>query len=358
MNILFLSHTYIGSNYVVGSHHLARELGLKGHRVLHVATPVSLLHIINPRSFIQRLKAGVWRAKKVYLGVDQLIPLTLLPVSALGTNTISSKLKGCIKAHMRSENIDKFDACFIDAPLLYTPQLKEFCIKVIYRPTDLYNEMGSASAIKEKEEKILTESDGLLATNSNILSYLQGNHKIEVPCDVIINGFDYNHFNNESRGYDRFGAVYVGAIDDRFDEDLLVDFEKKSGSNLALYSPEKPSTKELRKYHRGAIPYAEVPAILEKAKVLIMPFKDNAVNRSRSPMKLFEYAASGATIVMPSFMDSHGLKNVILYGNRSEFLPSVIEALFREPALEENSILSENSWEVKAMKLLEFLRKC
>jgi len=91
---------------------------------------------------------------------------------------------------------------------------------------------------------------------------------------------------------------------------------------------------------------------------LIMPFKDTAVNRARSPMKLFEYAASGAMIVMPSFMDSYGLKNIIKYKDETDFLCCVSRALCCMPVAESVDIFNANSWTVKTKELLRFARQC
>ena len=46
MKVLFLSHTFIGGDYFVGSHALHSEALLSGHHSLHISTPVSFFHNI------------------------------------------------------------------------------------------------------------------------------------------------------------------------------------------------------------------------------------------------------------------------------------------------------------------------
>ena len=41
MKIAFLSHTAMGGDFVVGSHHLATALAARGHDVLHMSAPVT-----------------------------------------------------------------------------------------------------------------------------------------------------------------------------------------------------------------------------------------------------------------------------------------------------------------------------
>jgi teichuronic acid biosynthesis glycosyltransferase TuaH len=42
--VVFISHTHAGGIFRVGSHHLARELSIRGYDVAHVSTPFSTAH--------------------------------------------------------------------------------------------------------------------------------------------------------------------------------------------------------------------------------------------------------------------------------------------------------------------------
>ena len=111
MKVLFLSHTFIGGNYFVGSHSLHNEALLTGHDSLHVSTPISFFHIFkyllkknDKMDFIKRIhksKAGI---------IDNAyIPRVLFPIQIkLSKYFLGKKLRNVLNSSYDKIFIDRF----------------------------------------------------------------------------------------------------------------------------------------------------------------------------------------------------------------------------------------------------------
>jgi hypothetical protein len=363
LNILFLSHTHIGSTYVVGSHQLAKQFGLLGHNVLHMPMPLSPFHIVKFKMMKERWSYGVGNKFKPYKNVVQIIPFAPLPLKS--TNSLYKKTvnkfiyKKHILKYMTELEINKFDLCLIDSPYLMYIVDESISDYTIYRPTDLYHKMENENSIKKLERDIVENVDGVICTNSDLVKYISSINVENKPVELIINGYEFSHFNqnldlNESVESDVI--TYIGSLDMRFDyESMLNLVEKYPNINLNIYSPDVPMNDNLKRYYKGLISYNDVPNVLAKSKVLIMPFINSKVNHSRSPMKLFEYASSGKNIVMPAYMNKFELNNIYQYNSPNEFIYAIFEAM-EKPCVQQNiSVLHSNSWENKAKQVIDFV---
>ena len=80
MKIAFLSHTAMGGNFVVGSHHLAAALAAHGHEVQHVSAPVTPAHMFAlGDGFVRARLARWWRGGETLAGVRDVVPFSPLP---------------------------------------------------------------------------------------------------------------------------------------------------------------------------------------------------------------------------------------------------------------------------------------
>jgi glycosyltransferase involved in cell wall biosynthesis len=113
----------------------------------------------------------------------------------------------------------------------------------------------------------------------------------------------------------------------------------------------------------GHVPPAEVPALLQRADVLVLPNPPGEVSmRYTSPLKLFEYLASGRPVVasdLPAFREVlDDSRNAVLFEAGSAFaLRSAIARLLAEPALAERigregfETARQFSWDRRAERL-------
>ncbi len=122
------------------------------------------------------------------------------------------------------------------------------------------------------------------------------------------NGVEFEHFAHAGPGPgdaphdppDHPGAVYVGALDDRFDWSWLSRLaEELAPLPLDLVGPRRPPPRPCRRtcVFRGAVDYLQLPQLLSRYRVALLPFLQTPENLGRSPMKLYEYLASGLVVV-------------------------------------------------------------
>ncbi|MFH5878530.1 glycosyltransferase [Arthrobacter sp. NA-172] len=283
--ILFVSHSADGGVFKVGSHHLAREMALTGANVAHVSTPWSLVHRILGRGDRIRRDLATDGPRVDEHGVVHACCRTLLP-SRLSPGAYLERL-------LLQIGFEEPDLVLIDQPLMDSRYLRSLGRTRIYRPTDLYT--GGAAAA---QRRLVRHAHGVVATSQPVLDRLPD--VPQQPRIVVRNGVEYARFASE-QNQQRSGAVYVGAIDGRFDWQAVVHFALASPAEpFTIIGPvvnPAPACLPPNVIVAGPVPYHEIPAVLAQAKVGLLPFTETELNAGRSPMKLFEYLAAGLFVV-------------------------------------------------------------
>ncbi|MEJ5945301.1 hypothetical protein WDZ17_08345 [Pseudokineococcus basanitobsidens] len=298
MRVLIVGHTAPGGVFTVGSHHLARELALQGHDVVHLSSPVSLVHLLRWRDPEVRRRVRLSRtAHEAAPGAAGLLPLTLLPLSvgplATGRLALRTALPS-LRRTLRSAGVDEVDVLLVDQPLAAGIESIVRARLVVYRSTDVV----AGTAKRRAEERLLRRADALVATSAAVLEILRA-RRPDLPHLVLDNGVDFSRF--EATGtQERRGSVYVGAIDERFDWEAVRDVaQERPDEPVDVYGPPTvpvpplPANVEVH----GQVAYDRTPSLLRRARVGLLPFASTPANRGRSPMKLFEYLASGLQVL-------------------------------------------------------------
>jgi glycosyltransferase involved in cell wall biosynthesis len=379
MKVLFASHTYMGGPYVVGSHHLAREMGRLGIQVLHVSTPITPGHAMSYKKQTSRERLKIWRhPDKREENVMNYVPFSLFHwrmvnriYRSTGTNWF---VKGTIFPTF-STLLDKYgfsevDLLLIDQPLFAGINQYVKAKKTIYRATDLNPEMMGDEIVAKAEEKIISHSDALIATSEPVLNSIR-RYNNELPALLMHNGVDYEHFN---RSYDEpqdlavltgQKAIYVGALDHRFDVGA-VTFLAQSLPRLQiiLIGPHSSElvdrTSSLPNIHvLGPRNYNDIPAYLQHSDVGLLPLSSHKANQGRSPMKLYEYAASGLPVVVRETVELQRRKEPFLYfyNIKDEFVQSTLDALHNKNDISKEQTrfyAKKQSWASKTRELLDF----
>jgi teichuronic acid biosynthesis glycosyltransferase TuaH len=188
------------------------------------------------------------------------------------------------------------DLMLVDQPLL------EYLIRpidphrVIYRPTDINLDPLTRAA----EDRIMRLASGVVATSGVVAGQLAARHPGQ-HFDVVENGVQTRHFIDAKRAWaDRRGVVYVGALDSRFDWPTVIALAGTVPTErfdifgpAATGHPELPANVRLS----GSVDYADLPAVLSRYRVGLLPLNDDPTNSGRSPMKLYEYLAAGLNVV-------------------------------------------------------------
>lgn len=376
LKIVFASHTYMGGPFVVGSHHLAKELSKQGHDIYHISTPISPFHLLKIRETENKT-----RFKRFFRGdktiqfnnhLQDILVWSMIPWQ-LSTKQFAKDGRnlslGGVKKTIRKNNIRDIDIVFIDQPSLIgieeiiKPKL------LIFRPTDLNEYMTGDEHIGKAEALLVQRADGIVATSMPVLEKAKEINRIpDKPFALIENGVEYEHFlyqpdNVKERTDSLIHIVYVGALDERFDfEAIRYIVDTMPNIKLTIIGPVGDRfKKQLYRHDRisylGAKDYSELPPYLHNADLAILPLSDHPSNNGRSPMKLYEFGAAGLHVIVRKTdeIKRRNLSFVHMYDDFRE-IPALIETIDLSPKEKRKTAkLSEPySWRSNAEKILNF----
>jgi glycosyltransferase involved in cell wall biosynthesis len=357
---------------------LANALAEKGHRVAHLSSPVSILHLARwwtDARARERLRSWLEGIQRTEAGAYEGVPFALLPgrvnlQSAFETNLMLKGMIPSLRTMLCRMGIEEVDVVFIDQPSYFNIQQYVPVKKVVYRPTDVYTVVHDLPAIDRVERKIIDGADGVVATSQPVLDHLQAAGGVGVPSRVIHNGVEYGHFQTEHDEPDEYASipeprtVYIGAIDQRFDWELIVrTAQARPDTQFVLIGRESPGTAigdgPENVHFLGVRPYSDLPGYLQHAHVGLLPANDHTSNEGRSPMKVYEYMAAGLEVVARKTeeLQRRSSSCVHLYESPEEFGTLVDEAVQatgddRERCREQ---ARSESWNEKADELMRFL---
>jgi glycosyltransferase involved in cell wall biosynthesis len=195
------------------------------------------------------------------------------------------------------------------------------------------------------EERIAKRVDLTVYTASGLLPHVKalGPRRSE----QMLNGVDLARFANATdepldiQSIPAPRAVYVGAIDDWFDFDLIAELSSMLGDvSFVLIGPDHVARKRLptrdNLHLLGARPTSTVPAYLQHADVGLIPFDvagyPDLVN-SVQPLKLFEYLASGLPVVAARWAELERLASpAALYNTSGEAAERIRKAIDEPPS--------------------------
>ncbi|MED4590146.1 glycosyltransferase [Priestia flexa] len=316
--IIFISHTFIGGPFVVGSHHLARTFSENGHQVIHISTPFTPLHYFKKNEVNRMKKERVGKVLQLNDNLIDYIPFTFSPPWSILKYLYGITNKNLFMS-LAKNNIQKVVAKFfgsldvdyliIDQPTMVGIEEMFNVEKIIYRPTDLYADMLNDSSIINAEKKIINKANGLIATSKPVLDHIRS-FDDSLPYMLVENGVDFKHFAEPQlkpefyETLEGIKAVYAGAIDDRLDLESIVKLAKENFNiNVIVIGPIE-DYEILQRYSNlknlhflGPIKYKELPAYLQHSDIALLPLSNHKANNGRSPMKLYEYLATGLPVV-------------------------------------------------------------
>ncbi|NRB60272.1 MAG: glycosyltransferase [Winogradskyella sp.] len=210
------------------------------------------------------------------------------------------------------------------------------------------------------EKEFCKKVDGIITTSE----YLNNEKKQYNSNSVVVkNGVDYDLFvpfaKTKVNDTTKKKVGYTGSIDYRFDVDLVeyavqelpdVTFEFTGGIM------NQPVVDRLSKYDNvvfnPAVHASEVPDIVSKFDVGIIPYIKSEINKNIYPLKINEYLAIGVPVIMTEFAvlkDFYGIANVI--DTQEEFVKQIKDQIQNDSeALIKKRIefAKSNSWDKRA----------
>jgi len=110
----------------------------------------------------------------------------------------------------------------------------------------------------------------------------------------------------------------------------------------------------------GEKPYQLVSTYVNSFDVCLIPLKTDALTASQSPLKLFDYLASGRPIVSVPLDGLAEFKSVVYAAQQAEdFVAKIETALAEDPELsaKRRKLAQDNSWEVRVEQLRSILNQ-
>jgi teichuronic acid biosynthesis glycosyltransferase TuaH len=226
--------------------------------------------------------------------------------------------------------------------------------------------------VLDYEHKILKDSDGIVATSEPVLRTLQARSSWAKPHMILENGVQADLFSKplpcpaEFHSVSGRIAIYIGALDERFDWDLIIRLGIELPQlKIYLIGPIGISRKKFQLPENvcavGPKPYESLPAYLHHACVALLPMNSHPANVGRSPMKIYEYLASGAPVVArhTAELERRNLPGVLLADNSDDFISAVRHVIsdnFEKPVKLMSETAEKEDWKSKATIFLNFAK--
>jgi glycosyltransferase involved in cell wall biosynthesis len=162
---------------------------------------------------------------------------------------------------------------------------------------------------------------------------------------------------------------YVGTLSDRTDINLLEYMARKKPEwSISIIGHQHLSNNELKNLfelpnikHLGHIPYKEVPAFLKTIDVCIIPHKNTEYCQSMSPLKLFQYMASGRPIVATKVKGLDSFKDYIAVAETYEEFMWCIEHTLRTDTMQKSKaridIARRETWECRIQEMFRVVKE-
>jgi glycosyltransferase involved in cell wall biosynthesis len=219
------------------------------------------------------------------------------------------------------------------------------------------------------ETRVLRRVDGIVATVGSQTPLLDERFPVHAPVAVLPNGVDLDAFaatvSKPARDY--FSLRYAGQFLAWKNTDVMIEALQYLPGNVQLeLAGGKPGTEDdtraalvataqkfgvaSRVRYVGFLSPKDVPAFLKQADALLLPLGNNMQSRYfTSPMKLFEYAASGVPMVVArqpttQSLVTDGAEALMAGANAAREWAQKIESLMQSPSLAADLAARARTW--------------
>ena len=183
-----------------------------------------------------------------------------------------------------------------------------------------------------------------------------GLEAVAVPNGVDLHAFDHPAAPPGGLPEGPF-AVYVGVVQERVDVDLLCAVAAGAGLPVVIAGPAPPPVAAALEQSGatvlGPVPHHEVPGLLRRAAVGLVPHRVNDFTASMDPMKLLEYLAAGLPVVTTALPGMSDLSpRVTVTSDTDGFVAAVRRAAGISRLECHDPAVDDRDWSVVADELL------
>ena len=325
---------------ILGKENRLRKLSLENGASIHVLTlpPILPINFINSEALYDSLMLG--SAKKAFRAIQS--AMTTLGMDQPVVVNAFNPFLGVFLARQ-----------FDEKALVY------YC----------YDEISAAKWAGKHgprlERHLMREADAVVTSSEPLMKAKQ---PFANQTYLVKNGVDFNLFNapvangSSIEKTDSPATVgYLGSLDERIDFDLL----ESTITTLPQYQfcfvgrVNSPEADRLRKYPNvnimGSQSPADLPTLVQKMDVCLIPFLKNKLTAGIYPLKINEYFAAGKPVVSTDFGDLSDFGTLVSVSSNSDSFAKLIEK-----SLTENStnltkarinFAQQNSWYNRASEM-------
>lgn len=172
------------------------------------------------------------------------------------------------------------------------------------------------------------------------------------------------------KGMQRPVIGYLGTIERRMDYKLLLTVVRANPDKTFVFAGpieeeylSNPLFLSPNVHKLGAVPYLEVPQVINSFDLAIIPFKKDEVSRTIFPIKLFEYLSFGKPVVATDFnadLQDFTADMVDYCPDPASFSYAINEALKNDSPLkaeERKALARQNTWRKRSDHISEILNQ-
>ena len=305
-----------------------------------MSTPITpfhrILRVFNRNK--SKIHSARFTTQDVALG--NVIPWTLIPIQMrLSGLFIPKKFKADLSQKVDLIIIDQVH--FLRFTKFFHPEAQ-----VILRLTDFVSKKGEIDLIQRGS------FSKIVVTNKHILKNL---HNFHIPSIVIPNGYSSVKMNSSNPVIKRHGMIYVGSLDSRIDWSLIQNIASHSKFEfLHIYGlPAPRAALPDRVTYLGSIPHGDTFKLYEQYRFGILPYQFSPQNICRSPIKLYEYIASGLIVLVPDFLKVEQYSEKESISTFTSWIQNILENSDNSTESVTDDQLG-STWEVISHQLLHF----
>lgn len=321
----------------------------KSRRVFYVEHPFSWLDSFRSHTKEQRVK----RSRKLFEQPFEdfpdfyvIHPPRILPINALSEGAVYQSLLNLYKKQLWNRidwvldvfGIKKFGYVNSFDPVFFDFKTSHNCIFKLYHCVDLIEgESYIAKHGATAEEEACKKADVVITTSKPLRQKLQ---VYNANTECIVNASDFDHFYEkrerpiEYADSDKERIVYTGSLGHRIDYNLIKTIALENpDKEVILIGPKHPKYfkgQELEGISNiqflGPRKYEDLPAYIQYADVLLIPFLKNELTHHIYPLKINEYLATGKPIVSTKFTDLSEFNGLIEIIENNESSSAVLKS--------------------------------
>lgn len=223
---------------------------------------------------------------------------------------------------------------------------------------------GSQDAIRTKyDDYACTYSDFILTMTEKLAL---NRDKYDTPKIVIGNGAKQPAKKEEKGIHIHRSVAFIGNIRDWIDKDMLTELiQIKPDCLFAFVGPveenmkayvENLTNQHLNVAYFGIVNKEWITDVYKMFDAVIIPYKNNDFVKSTRPIKIVESVLAGTPVVTVP-IDGYDEKPFIRFADNAEAFSQQLDIIFNNQVIQENCeeysiFVSENTWEKKALKIL------